>query len=137
MQEQSDEWIKTEVISGLGVGRKYIGDRYYREYLLFRYGIDPYPGTLNLKLLSGKISWAGAWEIPGDDDHGPVMLLPVILARDPEDLEYISGMVLRPLKTTHGNNIIEVISDVCIRDFFGLRDGDIVYIKITGRRVNS
>ncbi|ADM27082.1 protein of unknown function DUF120 [Ignisphaera aggregans DSM 17230] len=117
------------VVSGLGEGKKYVdiySDRIY-EVL----GIKPYKGTLNIAIrseyieqLSNCFEKGKVYVIePPCNRYGRVFALKSIL----KDLEVY---VIRPEKTRHGANIIEIISDKNLRELLELKDGDIIELYI-------
>jgi CTP-dependent riboflavin kinase len=105
LQEPTDDWLEATVTSGRGEASKYLSDQYYTDYFLYRFYIEPYPGTLNLKL-SSPVSWDGHHTIPGDEGHGEVWVLPCIIARKPADVEYVSALAIRPLRTAHPDDVV-------------------------------
>ncbi len=117
------------VISGLGEGKKYVdiySDR-IREVL----GIEPYKGTLNIVVrseyveqLSNCFKKGKIYIIePPYNGYGRVLALKSLI----RDMEVY---VIRPEKTKHGVNIIEVISDKNLRELLKLKDGDIIELYI-------
>lgn len=121
--------ILGEVISGLGEGSYYV--RLYsgriKEYL----GFEPYPGTLNVRVLFPKTVFDALVNvrpilIPGfvkdGRTFGDVKAYPVVI-------NGIKGAIVVPSRTVHPPKIAEIIAPVNLRESLGLRDGDRVKIK--------
>jgi len=127
--------VEGEVFSGLGEGAYYISREMYRRQFIEKLGFDPYPGTLNLKLLSGqnmdlraKLDIYPGIEIKGfrnkDRSYGPVKCFHAVI----NDRE--KGAVVVALRSHYGKDVIEVIAPTCLRDRLKLRDGDKVKVEI-------
>ena len=97
-----------------------------RNQCLEKLGFIPFPGTLNIKLhyssfpLAEKLQKAeGITLIPPDSNFCEAKTFPVSIG-------HVSGAVLIPPPNVkiHENHIIEIISPVRLKSFFGLKDGD-------------
>jgi len=119
-----------KVVTGVGNFSYWIEkleDHYYRKT-----GMHFYPGTLNVKL-EQPFSLPPCQRLEGEEYGGVVSvnLLPcLILGR--------SGFILRTDANEQGRGhhpktIVEVASDVKLRDHFRLVDGDQVVIEISDR----
>jgi riboflavin kinase len=100
-------------------------DHYYRKT-----GMHLYPGTLNVQLDQPFSLPSGVMRLEGEEYGGTVsvnLLSCLILGR--------SGFILRTDaneqgRSHHPKTIVEVASDVKLRDHFRLVDGDTVEIDI-------
>jgi len=117
--------IQGRVASGIGRGGYFV-EKYSG---LFEGLLDgkPYPGTLNIVL---------------DNCYNEVLkgVEPVII-NPPEPglcsavaykgwIRGVRVVVLRPLASRHDCRVVEVVASVKLRDFLGVRDGDLIEICI-------
>jgi riboflavin kinase len=119
-----------EVVSGLGEGAYYV-QRYrgrIREYL----GFDPYPGTLNVRVIFPKTIFDALCNvrpiiIPGfvkeGRTFGDVRAYRV-------KINGIEGAIVIPSRTVHPPKIAEIVAPVKVREKLSLRDGDRIKIKV-------
>ncbi len=128
-------FLKGELISGLGEGRYYVGIEGYVSQFSEKLGITPYPGTFNIKLSPASIETrrkldAMEWtEIEGFTDHdrtfGGAKALECSINGYP-------CAILKPGRTHYPEDIIELISEVRLRDVLGTDDGGAqVTIEVT------
>ena len=122
--------ILGEVISVLGEGAYYV--KHYSELINEYLGFDPYPGTLNLKVLFPKTIFDALYKvkpviIPGfvkeGRTFGDVRAYRV-------KINGVNGAIVIPSRTIHPPRIAEVIAPVCLREVLGLKDGDKVRIEV-------
>ncbi|ADT83544.1 DUF120 domain-containing protein [Thermococcus barophilus] len=119
-----------EVISGLGEGAYYV--RQYapliREYL----GFEPYPGTLNIKIIFPKTIFDALCNvkpilIPGfvknGRTFGDVRAYKV-------KINGIEGAIVIPSRTIHPPRIAEVIAPIYLRRELNLKDGSRIKLKV-------
>ena len=120
--------LRGKVVSGMGNFSYWIEkleDHYYKKT-----GMHLFPGTLNVQLDQPFSLPSGVTRLEGEEYGGTVSvnLLPcLILSR--------SGFILRTDANEQGTGhhpktIVEVASDVRLRDYFGLADGDPVSIEV-------
>lgn len=123
------------VFTGLGEGAYYISKEQYRKQFIERLGFDPYPGTLNLKLVDSydvkarkELETYPAIEIGGfvneDRTFGPVKCYPVIIENK------IKGALITAMRSHYDASVLEVISPVSLRKHFNLKDGHKVKIEV-------
>jgi riboflavin kinase len=123
------------IFSGMRDGAYYVTQEGYRKQFVEKLGFNPYPGTLNLKLKTALQIQAkrilDAYPgivIEGFEDgqrtFGSVKSFKAIIDNK------IEGAILLIKRTHHGENVIEIISHVYLREKLGLKDGDRVSIKI-------
>ncbi len=125
--------LRGTVFSGLGEGRYYISRPLYMKSFQSNLGYKPYHGTLNLRIHpndSDRLDLIrGSWPviIPGFEEEGrrfgDVLCYPLSI---PEIDAKIAGII--PRRTHYGTNILELISDVCLRDVLELKDNDEVTV---------
>lgn len=137
--EQEDELTVTgEVFSGLGDAAKYISMPGYMEQFMSKLGFSPYPGTLNLKLLSDSdlkvrkhLITAGGIGIDGFSDgkrtFGAAKCFRAKVNRETE------AAVLLIERTSHDESVMEVISPVNLRYQLALNDGSRIFLTIDAK----
>ena len=127
--------IKGKVFTGLGEGSYYVTRNGYLKQFIGKLGFKPYPGTLNLKLLSQtdltvrkELENLPGIEIEGFRDgertYGPLKCFPTVVDGK------VKGAVLLIGRTHYNSSVIEVIAPVCLRKKLKVKDGDIVSLKI-------
>lgn len=126
-----------KVIKGLGEGKYYVSK--YLSFFEQNLGIEPYPGTLNVRLLSDKdIALRSQIELHGgallrgftEDERsfGDVFAYKVTVARGEPGSDEVEAYFLKIARTHYDRNVLELISDKNLRDTLQLADED--YIKI-------
>lgn len=116
--------ITGTIISGLGEGASYM--KRYHQALLEALGFQPFPGTLNLTIPSVPDLFENAIQVT-PPEHG---LFP-ILCRNAIINDKLRGAIIRPLKTAHPREILEVIAPQNIKEYFSLGVGDKIRIRVT------
>jgi len=121
-------FFKGKVVSGLGEGRYYTEQDYYKKQFNKKIGFYPYPGTLNIEIEyieKNKLRHLRKYDsivIEGFEDKnrtfGGVRCFKAEVGKIP------SALVL-PLRS-HYSNILEFISKYYLRDKLKLKDGDTV-----------
>jgi len=125
--------ISGTITKGFEEGKYYLSLPGYRNQIREKFGFDPFPGTLNIKLDERE-----AWKrqhlqqldgvlISGFNDGKRTFgnLLAYRCRLDKHDC-----FLIVPLRTHHGPEIIELISPFSIKKKFGLKDGDMVRVII-------
>ncbi|MFX1294618.1 MAG: DUF120 domain-containing protein [Promethearchaeota archaeon] len=129
--------IKGVLFSGMGEGAYYIAQKGYIEQFEKKLGFNPYPGTLNLRLINQpdlqirrlleSDSFSGI-KIEGfknqDRTFGPVKGFRVKIN------DTIEGALLLIKRTHYHEGILEIIAPKFLREEFNLKDGDEVRISI-------
>ncbi|HIH69473.1 DUF120 domain-containing protein [Methermicoccus shengliensis] len=129
-----DEFVLSGVVvRGMGEGQYYTVVDGYRTQFIEKLGIDPYPGTLNIRLdeesMAGRRRMRMLEGIPieGFTDQnrtfGSGRCYPALM-------EDIPCAVVEPSRTHYGEDIVEVISPVCLREELGLADGSPARVRI-------
>lgn len=128
--------LEGRVFSGLGEGAYYLSQDHYKRNIKEKFGFDPYPGTLNITLLSKDaienrelIKRYADIEINGYKNalrtYGRVRgILGTFNDKDLCAILFIE-------RTHYGENVIEVISPIYLRGKYGLRDGDKVKVTVS------
>lgn len=119
-----------EVVSGLGEGAYYV--QVYSERIREYLGFNPYPGTLNVKVIFPKTIFDALYNvrpivIPGfvkdGRTFGDVRAYRI-------RINGIEGAIVIPSRTVHPPKIAEIVAPVNIRGKLGLKDGDRVKIEV-------
>jgi len=125
--------LEGELISGLGEGRYYVSIAGYVNQFRERLGIDPFPGTFNVRLSAASVETrrklAGLdWiAIEGFTDHdrtfGGAKGLHCTI-------EGYDCAIIVPGRSHYPDDIIEIISGTGLRTALDLKDGDKVTIEV-------
>lgn len=123
------------VFTGLGEGAYYVTRDSYRKQFIEKLGFDPYPGTLNLKLVTdydvktySELKAYPAIEVEGFKNEtrtfGSVLCYPAIIENK------IKGAVISALRSHYNTSVVEIISPFCLRKALELKDGHKVKIEV-------
>lgn len=113
------------VLSGTGEGARYV--ELYRDLLAQALGLNPYPGTLNISLEKCFYELVDMNRLITIQPPRPG-LREVLVCRG--YFVDVPVLVLKPLATKHGCNVVEVVSHVNLRRELGIRDGDVVELTL-------
>ncbi|MGB9729279.1 MAG: DUF120 domain-containing protein [Thermoprotei archaeon] len=124
--------ITGSVFTGLGEGAYYISRARYARQIESKLGFKPYPGTLNIKLISPPSrAFLNNYEhifVRGfkskERTFGPAKCYPVTIN------DSVDGAIIIPIRTHYDYSVVEVISPVNLRKMFNLRDGSLVMLKL-------
>jgi len=119
-----------EVVSGLGEGAYYVRlySPRFKEYL----GFEPYPGTLNVRVLFPKTVFDALCNarpviIPGFTREGRTFGdVKAYRVR----IDGVEGAIVIPSRTVHPPGIAEIIAPVNLRKRLNLKDGDRIRIEV-------
>ncbi|MEM2176736.1 MAG: winged helix-turn-helix domain-containing protein/riboflavin kinase [Archaeoglobaceae archaeon] len=121
------------VFSGLGEGRYYVSLDGYKKQFREKLGIDPFPGTLNLRVpreeigIKKRLEAEQGIKIDGftaeNRTFGEVKAFKC-------KVNGISAFIVMPKRTHHLSDVVEIISDKKLRDTLGLKDGDTVEVEV-------
>lgn len=130
--------LEGEVVQGMGEGQVFIELPGYKAQFNKKLGYEPFPGTLNLKLepvsvrTRSHVESMDSIRIDGwsDDDRsfGPVYCYAGSVEADGQAYKPIH--VIRPERTRHEDDVLEIISDVNLRSEIELEDGDTLTVNI-------
>jgi riboflavin kinase len=127
--------IEGKVFSGLGEGAYYVSREAYRRQFIEKLGFDPYPGTLNLKIvdeqnarLRSELDAYPGIKINGfrnkDRTYGSVKCFHAMInGRE-------KGAVIFAFRSHYGKDVLEIIAPVYLRGQLKLKDGDKVKVEI-------
>jgi len=127
--------LEGTVFTGFGEGAYYISKESYRKQFIEKLGFDPYPGTLNLKLVTeydlktrNELEAYPSVEIEGfkDEDRtfGPVKCYPVIMENE------VKGALILALRSHYDASVLEIIAPVALRKRLKLKDGQKVKVEV-------
>lgn len=123
------------VFTGLGEGAYYIALERYKKQFMEKLGFDPYPGTLNLKLVTdydvkarSELEAYPAIEVEGFKNEnrtfGHVKCYPVIIENK------VKGALISALRSHYDSSVIEVIAPIFLRKHLKLKDGHKVKVEV-------
>lgn len=123
--------LRGAVVSGVGEGAIFVALEWFRAAVRRAAGFDPYPGTLNVRLVDGDAveRWrrfrdgAGLVVAPPAPGGCGGRLIPVRL--DPD----VGAAVVVPDVTRYGDDTLEIVAAAHLRTRLGLRDGDLVVLR--------
>ncbi|MFH0956659.1 MAG: DUF120 domain-containing protein [Candidatus Aenigmatarchaeota archaeon] len=123
------------VVSGMSEGGYYIGLDEYSKRITETLGFEPFPGTLNVRLMAfdghykEKMSSLHGVKIPPFKKDGRTF---GALKCFPCLINGVHGAVILPERTHYGPEVLEVISPFNLRDRLKLSDGDSVKVEVIG-----
>jgi riboflavin kinase len=123
------------VFSGFGEGAYYVSKPGYKEQFQEKLGFQPFPGTLNLRLksmadINARTDLEGMPSIVikgfknGERTYGDVKAFKILINEKTE------GAILMIHRTHYGADVLEIVSKDSLRKRLGLRDGDLVQLKV-------
>ena len=124
--------LRGAVTSGLGQGAYFVGLEWVRTIIQELIGFDPYPGTLNLRLVDVEtcLAWRGIRAgpalllTPPPPEQCGARLIPVVVAPD------IPAAVVVPDVTRYGDDMLEIVAAIHVRSRLGLQDDDRVTVRV-------
>ncbi|WP_436925661.1 DUF120 domain-containing protein [Halosimplex amylolyticum] len=139
------------ITSGMGEGRHYISLPGYMRQFEEKLGYEPFLGTLNVELSEESVRERGrlssfepivieGWE---DDErtYGPAYCYPASVESEASASgggeaagRFADAHVITPERTHHGDDQLEVIAPVKLREELGLEDGSPLTIDVTEQR---
>ncbi|MFH1256220.1 MAG: DUF120 domain-containing protein [Candidatus Diapherotrites archaeon] len=123
--------LQGSVSSGLGEGAYYLSQKQYSVQFRKLLGFLPFVGTLNLKVEPLRLEQflAGTKKIhvngfkTKERSFGALKCFPVRINKK------VCGAIVLPERTTHPENMVEVIAPLNLRKKFGLKDGEKVSLE--------
>lgn len=118
--------LKGRVVSGDKTGAYFISR--YADRIKSKLGYDPFPGTLNIELnhaprrFPSRSHFISSWT-EGGKNFGAVWIYPAVMLNT-------RVYVVVPEMTSHANNIVEVLSQHCLRTKMSLKNGDFVELEV-------
>jgi riboflavin kinase len=122
--------IKGIVVSGQGKGAYFMSRSFYKDQFEKKLNFTPFPGTLNIKISESEIQKIHQIKkdkmekIKGEGNFGDVLLIKAVLNND------ICGAVVFPKKTTHGENILEFITSIKVKESLEIKNGHKVKLNL-------
>jgi riboflavin kinase len=120
------------VVSGLGQGAQFMAIPWVRDAVRRVMGFDPYPGTLNVKLVNPDM--VAAWReiqdgpafrlAPPPPEECGARLFRITIAPD------VDAAVIVPDLTRYADDTLELIAPIHVRNHFGLHDHDRVTLRV-------
>ena len=125
--------ITGKIVSGAKQAAFFTQLDWVQEQCLAKLGFKPFRGTLNIEIPDETIAVIAALQkgeipelIPPDSNFCAGRVCPVIIE------SFQAAIVIPEEKVSvHGKNIIEIISNVKLKDTLDLEDGDIFSFSIT------
>jgi riboflavin kinase len=127
--------LRGTVVAGAGQGAYFMSLAWVRSAVQGSLGFDPYPGTLNVRLVDPEMlqRWrdvskqrALVLAPPAPETCGG-RLVPITLPSD------ITAAVIVPDVTRYGDDVLEMIAANHLRSRLGLEDGDVLELTVTER----
>ena len=121
-----------KIVSGVKQGAFFTQLDWFQEQCREKLGFKPYAGTMNIEIPIDDVPKVEAIEeeaeiefIPPDSNFCSGKAYPVLV-------EGIHAAIVMPAKEVrvHGNNIVELISDLRLKDALNVDDGDRVKLTI-------
>jgi riboflavin kinase len=121
-----------KIVSGIKQGAFFTQLDWVQEQCLEKLGFKPYPGTLNLEIAHENMAIIEALKpqegvelVPPDSNFCSGFVFPITV-------EGISGAIVAPAEDVrvHGENVIEIISHLGLKDALGVKDGDFVSLIV-------
>ncbi len=135
------------VQSGMKEGAYYVSIKGYYDQFQEKLGFLPYKGTLNLELNNTNIDLlreklknlkpvviAGFKDDNSERTYGVVHCYNCSISRIDNPEEKVKAAILDIKRTHHKKNIIEILAEPYLRDYFNLKDGDKLIIELNFNR---
>jgi len=126
--------LRGRIFTGLGEGAYYVRLEGYRKQFRKKLGFDPFPGTLNMQLLTEAdvnefqlLKATVGIEIHGFENggrsFGPVTCYPAIV----NDKQKAAILLIE--RTHHHPNVVELIASGNLREQLGVTDDDVLKVN--------
>ncbi len=125
--------LRGTVVTGLGKGRYFMSAKEYKDQFISKLGIDPYHGTLNLRVDAASASELSMLKssygiiIEGFSREGKVF--GAVKAFE-ASLSGVRCALVIPEKTSH-TDVFELVANKNLREELSLKDGDIVEVSVS------
>ncbi len=123
--------INGTVISGLGEGKYYLSQQQYAEQIRQKFGFNPYPGTLNMKVDASAAEsflnsiapiYVRGFETK-ERNFGGLNAYRVKINKT------LDAALIVPDRTSHSNDVVEIIAAPFLRKKLGLKDGSAINVS--------
>ncbi|MHA1150915.1 MAG: DUF120 domain-containing protein [Promethearchaeota archaeon] len=131
------------VASGMKEGAYYVAIKGYFDQFKKKLGFVPYKGTLNLELndlnnsllrenMKNRIPVIieSFQDVNSERTYGAVHCYDCIISRLDNQTKTIKGAILDIKRTHHKKNIVEILAEPYLREYFNLKDGDKLRIDL-------
>lgn len=136
--KQHDIGLRGTVIDGLGKGKHFVTLSGYKQQFEAKLGYEPFPGTLNVELSRESVHTRShltdvdpiridGWT-DGSTSYGPVYCYPANVDAD-GDIYRPTHLVV-PERTDHGDESVEMIAPIELRERFDIASGTEVKIHV-------
>jgi len=122
--------VEGHLVSGLGEGTYMTKLEWVELQCQKKFGFHPQPGTFNIQLdkkeserYSIVKKYRGIKILPPSDIFAAAKCFPVQVGK-------VKGIVAIPLLDDYPPNILEIIAPIRMRDALGVREGDLIQVKI-------
>jgi len=128
--------ISCRVVSGIGEGGKYVRLGHYEDiFKKLLNGEKPYPGTLNIHCdinYKELINICKPEVIPNIEGYGGFYYWYAILENPKlgSNSVRLNVIVLRPFLSRHKEYVLEIVSNIYLRGYLMLRDGDAIKLSL-------
>lgn len=121
-----------KIVSGLKQGAFFTQLDWFQKQCVEKLGYVPYPGTLNLEISAEDIPKVEIIEQESEIEFIPPDSTFCSGRAYPVDIEGIHAAIIMPAEEVrvHDKNIIEVISEVKLKDALDADDGDSVELAV-------
>ena len=129
--------LSGKIVSGVKQGAFFTQLDWFQEQCLEQLGFKPYAGTLNLEISDDDVSKIETLELKADIEFIPADSTFCSGKAYPVMVENIRAAIVLPAEEVrvHGKNIIEIISDLKLKDALEVDDGNFVALTIAGTTV--
>jgi riboflavin kinase len=131
------------VSTGIGEGHYYVSIKGYFDQFKKKLGFEPYKGTLNLELsdlnkellrenLKTRIPTIieGFKNDNSNRTYGAVYCYECFISRLDNQTNKLKAAILDIKRTHHKKNVIEILAEPYLREYFNLKDGDKLRIEL-------
>jgi riboflavin kinase, archaea type len=129
--------LNAVLFSGLSEGSYYMSLEGYRRQFRSKLGFDPFPGTLNLRIVKDSMSQRSEMNAYPHVDieefadknrtYGGARCYKAIVQRK------IEGAIVVPIRAHYGEDVLEIIAPENLRKRLRLKDGDAVSVQVPSR----
>ncbi len=131
---KKDLVISGTVFTGLSEGSYYMSLDGYRKQFMSKLGFDPFPGTLNLRVVKEDLNDRKILDtypfvyIEGFANekrtYGPAKCFRAVVN------DQVKCAIVLPIRAHYGEGVVELIAPVSLRKQFKLVDGDEVSVRV-------
>jgi riboflavin kinase len=120
--------VKGKVFTGSSQGKHFVNLPWVKKQINSKLGFDPYIGTLNLKVINEmaiqELHEAKGIKIRPKKGYYEGKCFKILIRKK------IKGAVVLPDIPGYSSEILEVLAPINLRETLGIKDGDLVEVKI-------